>query len=519
MVDGAPVNLLDYIPIAEHAAIRAKTSTYDCTSAINLALASQKSVYVPYGTYLTTGGHRIAYASQGINCEIGSTLKRSSGSTTILDTTHGCYRAQLTGLEFDCNNTDGLAILWRGHYGLVANIRVINGGGTSFVMRVSGSNVSTYRNIDLNGYSCLQIDQTADPYSPTPSYGNLYSTWDSLGLASAGGMAMQLKGSQCTALCFTNFRFAEGSSLLYPLVHITEGPIHAVYFRDFQFEYQELYHPLIKIDASAGGSAISKIVFDGGRMATGFTQTEPVFELDTVFGVTIKDILFSNSPSVAGRTLITIKDSKQISVLNNSVEQSAADFVFIEDLGGNNYITEQGNSSALDGINWPGTGTNIWDTSTNITIINSNMTQSFTTNPPTGYLNVNKLNMYTIADDGYYDISGTGGTTDGGDFVGVITIIPTDVDATAINNFATFYGQVGYQAGMTLNTAISVGSNVEVLNNAYGTPAALATTTDGKLGVQLGNNFVSSQARYVRVYNRTGATLNIVISVQNHKLT
>lgn len=38
MIDGAPVNAIDYIPLAERAAILAGTSTYDCTSALQSAI-------------------------------------------------------------------------------------------------------------------------------------------------------------------------------------------------------------------------------------------------------------------------------------------------------------------------------------------------------------------------------------------------------------------------------------------------------------------------------------------------
>jgi hypothetical protein len=51
MITGAVANVLDFIPQAEHAAIIAGTSTYDCTSAFNSAIATQKRVFIPNGTY------------------------------------------------------------------------------------------------------------------------------------------------------------------------------------------------------------------------------------------------------------------------------------------------------------------------------------------------------------------------------------------------------------------------------------------------------------------------------------
>lgn len=50
MIEGATVNVFDYIPQAEHAAIEAGTSTYDCTTAIAQAIADASAVTgQPYG--------------------------------------------------------------------------------------------------------------------------------------------------------------------------------------------------------------------------------------------------------------------------------------------------------------------------------------------------------------------------------------------------------------------------------------------------------------------------------------
>lgn len=47
-------SILDYIPQAEHAAIRDYTSTYDCTEALNSACAEHRRVYAPQGGYKLT---------------------------------------------------------------------------------------------------------------------------------------------------------------------------------------------------------------------------------------------------------------------------------------------------------------------------------------------------------------------------------------------------------------------------------------------------------------------------------
>lgn len=45
------INILSYIPEAEHGAIRAYTSTYDCSAAISSAMAAGKRIFFPAGNY------------------------------------------------------------------------------------------------------------------------------------------------------------------------------------------------------------------------------------------------------------------------------------------------------------------------------------------------------------------------------------------------------------------------------------------------------------------------------------
>jgi len=77
MISGAPVNVFDFIPQAEHAAIQNKTSTYDCTANIAAAIAYADSiadvesfVVFPSGWYRVakidlTNTRNISFYSQG----------------------------------------------------------------------------------------------------------------------------------------------------------------------------------------------------------------------------------------------------------------------------------------------------------------------------------------------------------------------------------------------------------------------------------------------------------------------
>ncbi len=66
-------SILDFIPVAEHAAIAAGTTTYDCTQAVKAALLAARTIYLPAGTYRS---------------DFGSVTDTPSAILTIPDGTH-----------------------------------------------------------------------------------------------------------------------------------------------------------------------------------------------------------------------------------------------------------------------------------------------------------------------------------------------------------------------------------------------------------------------------------------------
>ena len=96
------VNVLDFIPTSEHAAIKNSTSTYDASSAFQDAIDTGKRVYVPAGTYLvddltplTSNGYLNMFGEKG-----KSELKATTG-------TRSAYGIISTGVV----SNDGLLIL------------------------------------------------------------------------------------------------------------------------------------------------------------------------------------------------------------------------------------------------------------------------------------------------------------------------------------------------------------------------------------------------------------------------
>ena len=84
-------SVLEYIPVAEHAAIIANTSVYDCTSAFNQAIAENKTVMVPAGTYLITRPINMSARNSGDYTYQGRVLIGAGMSNTIINAYTGNY--------------------------------------------------------------------------------------------------------------------------------------------------------------------------------------------------------------------------------------------------------------------------------------------------------------------------------------------------------------------------------------------------------------------------------------------
>jgi len=142
MIEGAPINVLDFIPLAERAAIQAGTSTFDCTSAIQDVINTNAgSVYWPAGVYLcdpiqitnpdcstmTWVGEGSGYnGTLGANAGNIATIRcRTAGAVFFeFDTVH---RFQMTNIGFD---GDGLCDIV---YKLKQNCTFHTYDGCSFV--------------------------------------------------------------------------------------------------------------------------------------------------------------------------------------------------------------------------------------------------------------------------------------------------------------------------------------------------------------------------------------------------
>lgn len=110
------VSVMDFIPVAEHAAILAGTSTYDCSADIQDAITASNTVYFPNGTYLFSGitinTHNVTLYGAG---ESRSVLRMSCAAAAVAITiastafTSGVNIRNLK-IEGSANNLGGISL-------------------------------------------------------------------------------------------------------------------------------------------------------------------------------------------------------------------------------------------------------------------------------------------------------------------------------------------------------------------------------------------------------------------------
>jgi hypothetical protein len=530
MIQGAPVNVLDYGADP--------TGVSDSTAAIDAAIASGKSVYFPAGTYMTTGNHNITFPSyQSFFGDFygSTTIKKISGTNRIFNIVQFA-QCSFDNLTIDGNSLAGNAVFWRAHYSVMSNMFIKNIGGTSPAIHISGSNLCTFDNVNIN--NCVggdfRIDQSTDPSAVIPAYGMLYSTFNhcsSSPAPNATGSSLLFGGSIIANITFNDFYFESPTGSTGVPIHFnsTCSAVFGIAFNQPSCEVFNTGTPIIYLE----NATIYNISFFQGNFGVSANRANPFISATAIEGLEIVGCsftdLFSTTPEIIRFEAVTngvIKDSG-VSCANN--------FTFFNDAGYNNFITLQ-NNNVRAYASGPGLGKNTWTASTLQANYSSSTSSQFTdiavgsfSTPQLPNLTINNTKdqhsqstcgFITVADDGFYDVYGNGGTTSpANDFMGVLTITgtPTNravVTATA-NNFATFYAQSATSASAQSSTAITVGSNVEIDVLGNSATAALANTTDGKLGVQIGGG--SEITRFIRIYNRTGASIVLNVDVKAFK--
>ena len=501
------------------------------TAAINAALATKKSVYFPSGTYMTTGGHVISYVDETTDQTIfgdaafSTIIKKISGTLAVFDFRQFVHTS-IKDLTIDGNGLAGVGVMWRSHNSIIDHIIIKN--VADYAIWVSGSNLCNYYNIST--FVCsggIKFDSANDPIS-VPSYACLYSNFHgiSLDINAVNFSALSLASGMVQLVLFSGVHieptFVTANTVSY--VNITGVNTSNITFENVRAELSLLGTSFFNIT----GIGVHSIKFDKCRISA-TQQSAPLFAANATYGISIIDCSFyagetlANFPVASPRIKLTNVVNATIQGCITSYKDS---FVFIETISACKYITESNNSS-LPWVygSWTVTpavnGSNTWsDSSLNIKCENGGFAQ----NHSTALFSITKSNnendfntsinrATTIADDSYYDLFGDGGTTNlGSNFLALVTIAAgNQATLSSINNFAMLYISCSTSSGVAFASSM-LGSNVEV--DLMTTTASLADTTDGKLGVQIGDA-VPTTERYVRIYNRTGVALLLNLKIEN----
>lgn len=474
------------------------------TAAIDAAFATGKNVRFGTGTFHTTGNHRIAARHQHVYGSHNTILEKSTNATCIIDTVFAQNYIGLHDIYIDGGGFTGAILIWRGHYSIVENVTIVNTDDLDYGLYITGSNLSNFTNVSSDG---MLIDQSSDPaYAPT--YGCLYSNFENLTLTTTDGAArssLKMVGDLILNLTFTQL-YIESFLLTESSIYINGSNIGNISFLDFNAEFSLDTNPFIEI----ANSVVYNIHFISGKLATNAALTKPFFDITSCSNFTIANMLLWDLVSAAGNTVI-----KLTSTISASFEKILCNitnnFNFIESGDANNYyITTQGNTNKGAGV-----GTNEWGVANYISVTNSEFVQVDTqVNNMTILGGADRhsqigVGFITVADDAYYDVYGDGGANNpGGDTSGFLKIGSGGVTDGSEANAALLYVQAGGSNLSAKATSISAGANIEidVLNDA---DAALATTTDGKLGIQVGGG--NDTQKFIRIYNRTAGSLTLYV--------
>lgn len=503
----------------------------DDTAAINAALATKKSVYFPSGTYMTTGGHVISYVDETTDQTIfgdaafSTIIKKISGTLAVFDFRQFVHTS-IKDLTIDGNGLAGVGVMWRSHNSIIDHIIIKN--VADYAIWVSGSNLCNYYNIST--FVCsggIKFDSANDPIS-VPSYACLYSNFHgiSLDINAVNFSALSLASGMVQLVLFSGVHieptFVTANTASY--VNITGVNTSNITFENVRAELSLLGTSFFNIS----GVGVHSIKFDKCRISA-TQQSAPLFAANATYGISIIDCSFyagetlANFPVASPRIKLTNVVNATIQGCITSYKDS---FVFIETISACKYITESNNSS-LPWVygSWTVTpavnGSNTWsDSSLNIKCENGGFAQnhstvlfSITKSNNENDFNTSINRATTIADDSYYDLFGDGGTTNlGSNFLALVTIAAgNQTTLNSVNNFAMLYISCSSSSGVAFASSM-LGSNVEV--DLMTTTASLADTTDGKLGVQIGDA-VPTTERYVRIYNRTGVALLLNLKIEN----
>lgn len=495
LIQGAAVNVFDYMTASEIADVQTGTPTLDVSAAIQAAIDTKLSVYFPCGVYGLTTGFTVAMAGQRIygsgpfNNTIpaqisGSRFKRISGTANPLISVVG-DNGIFEGFSFDNNNASNAVCVKITSHGLtVRDLDFYNQSGGEVSLWLDSINTSNYYNIYAVN---MRITES------------LYTNFYGLGLV--GGLAgnvLYINGQAsagangCQNLNFFGV-FLENSNNTSS-VRIDDN-VTNVHFYGVRGELgATMATALFDINGDKNGAGVyyaRNITIDGFTFAitTGaLGNAVPYFKVSNAQNITIKNALFKDTFSSAGLDYIILDDVKYVSVEDCFVYGGNA-FNFISCISDCLNVSAK-NCNQFDVV----VGTMIWR-GTYINVENTNMAQAFSTSADavamtnvSGAINLaNSTNQTLIGCNSISNISSDGSTvtiTNGIVRSGIASV------ASAANLILTSIGENFLVTGTNSITSIASGSTI-IGRRIVLIFEDVLTVTDGN-NLKLAGNFVTT---------------------------
>ena len=154
------VSVLDYIPVEEHAAIKGGTSTYDCTTGINAAIAANPGfcIYFPGGKYRYAGGGDLSAAGTAVQGDGRAVVWATTASAAYLFRCSGSGSA-VRGLTINAEvaQTSGSFVILSG-FDAVCEDCVIANDANGILMTGVGARIRKVRMPSTNVAGAVRID-------------------------------------------------------------------------------------------------------------------------------------------------------------------------------------------------------------------------------------------------------------------------------------------------------------------------------------------------------------------------
>lgn len=298
MIEGAPTNVLDYIPANEHAAILAGTSTYDCGPSITTAInalkgtTDRKTLYFPKGTYVVNTMISIS--------DIYGFVFRGDGSrgTSMLK-----YTKQFDALFFITRYVTN-AFYDLEFVSSVAAPAVPN----NVAFRLDGTGGGTemlFQNCRFVGFDTALQTTLAVGNDDTFTFNNCYFAYNANVWVNTNDQAVIWTFNQCQVLYTTNIVFdnpggflrVNGGSYINQGTFCNFDSINAygIEFNSVKFETtQNFTPPGTPKWLTIGGTSFAEVFFNRCNDVGGGAYTGETFYLTNLFRVTFDESTFAN---------------------------------------------------------------------------------------------------------------------------------------------------------------------------------------------------------------------------------